>query len=132
MVRYSPNGYIDWMWVSAALAGFNLVMIFLFYPESNYHRPDTDGAPLALPPQSAKPEASEIEDANETTQRSDIQMDYVVEKPLTNVWTSYITVDHSVSFFRICIRPLILLLCPDVLFATLLYGVTLAAQLVLM
>ncbi len=131
MVRYSPNGYIDWMWVSAALAGFNLVMLFLFYPESNYHRPDTDGAPLALP-QSAKLEASEIEDAHETTQRSDIRTDYVVDKPLASVWTSYITVDHSVGFFRICIRPLILLLCPDVLFATLLYGVTLAAQLILM
>ncbi len=68
---------------------------------------------------------SGLQDTNSKT-------NYVVNKSLVSVWASFITVDRSVSFFRVCLRPLVLLLCPDVLFATLLYGVALASQLILM
>lgn len=56
----------------------------------------------------------------------------VVDKPLTSVWTSLITVDHSVSLTQAFIRPLILLACPDVLFAIFVYGTSLASQIILM
>lgn len=137
MVQYSPGGYVDYMWLSAAMAGANLALIFFFYPESNFRRPDGPHAPAARPRSAsleAKPAAvnQETVDGGETgLPRTGADAVLVVDKKLTSIWTSFVTVDHSVSFFRVCLRPLILLLCPDVLFATLLYGVALASQLIL-
>ncbi len=127
MIQYSPRGYVDYIWVSVALSGFNLVLLFLLYPESNFRRPDLPDTTLVADP---KPAALEIESANRTAPGT--QTEVVVAKTLTSVWVSFVTVDRSVSFFKVCLRPLVLLLCPDVLFATLLYGINLASQLILM
>jgi hypothetical protein len=132
MVQYSPGGYVDYIWVSAAMSGFNLLLLFLFYPESNFQRPDLHDAPLVA---ESKPGALEIESANEASpgpRDSGDQAEYVVDKRLASVWTTFVTVDHSVNFLKVFLRPFVLLLCPDVLFATLLYGITLASQIILM
>ena len=138
MVQYSPGGYVDYIWLSAALSGVNLALLFFFYPESNFHRADDLQTPPPLPRSASsesKPAAMDCENPNESPsglQDTNSKTNYVVNKSLVSVWASFITVDRSVSFFRVCLRPLVLLLCPDVLFATLLYGVALASQLILM
>lgn len=138
MVQYSPGGYVDYIWLSAALSGVNLALLFLFYPESSFHRADDLETPPALPRSTSsesKPAALDCENTGESPsgfRNSSSETGYVVNKSLISVWTSFITVDHSVSFFKVCLRPLVLLLCPDVLFATLLYGIALASQLILM
>jgi hypothetical protein len=138
MVQYSPGGYVDYIWLSAALSGVNLALLFFFYPESNFHRADDLHTPPALPRSTSsesKPAVLDAEKASESPsalQHTSSATGYVVKKSLVSIWASFVTVDHSVSFLKVCLRPLILLLCPDVLFATLLYGIALASQLILM
>lgn len=136
MIQYSPGGWVDYVWVCAALAGCNLVLLYLLYPESNFDRPELpaqDTLPLPAAPGAddleRKPTVFAVEDHNRLERVDTVS---VVDKPLTSVWTSFITVDHSVSFFRIVLHPLILLLCPDVLYAIFVYGTALASQIILM
>lgn len=137
MVQYSPGGYVDFIWLSTALSGFNVLVMFLFFPDSTYHRPDEAHTPPILPPSqgSEKAEAEDVERASEVAVQNNntgAQESYVVPKKMTTVWTSFFSVDHTVSLFKVFLRPLILLFCPEVLFATLLYGIALAAQIILM
>ncbi|KAK3898367.1 major facilitator superfamily domain-containing protein [Staphylotrichum tortipilum] len=133
MLQYSPGGYVDFIWLSTALSGFNVLVMFLFFPDSTYRRPDDAHTPTALPDSagSEKAEAEDIERASEIAQSAGAQESYVLPKKMTTVWTSFFAVDHTVSLFKVFLRPLVLLLCPEVLFATLLYGIALAAQIIL-
>ncbi len=135
MVQYSPGRYVDFIWLSTALSGFNVLAMFLFFPDSTYHRPDDAHTPPVLPGSagSEKAEAEDIERASEAAAgNTGAQESYVVPMKMSRIWTSFFSVDRTVSLFKVFLRPLILLLCPEVLFATLLYGIALAAQIILM
>jgi hypothetical protein len=128
MVQYSPGGWKDFVWVCAALAGANLVAIYLLYPESNFIRPDS-----TIESDSQHGENSQAEKT--TIVRTDIISRHqvkVVPKPWPSIWTSIITVNQDASFFEISLRPLKMLLKPSVLLAVFVYGSSLAAQVILM
>lgn len=80
-----------------------------------------------------KPTALEIEsgEANDSRLGRIVTVDVVATK-WTSVWTSLITVDSYVSILKVCLHPLILLVCSDVLFATFVYGTALESQIILM
>ncbi|KAJ4310731.1 hypothetical protein N0V94_008305 [Neodidymelliopsis sp. IMI 364377] len=130
MVQYSPGGWIDYVWVCAALAGANLVAIYLFYPESNFIRPETSSHPTE--PGSQHGENLQAEKATivrtDTISRHQVK---VVPKPWMSIWTSIITVNHDASLFEIFLRPLKMLLKPSILLAVFVYGTSLAAQIIL-
>ncbi|SPO07008.1 related to MFS transporter [Cephalotrichum gorgonifer] len=134
VVQYSTGGWIDFAWVCMALSGLNLVLLWLFYPESNFHRPEAEvtGEVSEVAPVAQKPTTLELDsiEANNSGVERIVTVDTVPTKWM-NVWTSLITVDGSVNILKVGFRPLVLLLCPDVLFATFLYGTALASQIIL-
>lgn len=130
-MQYSSGGWVNYVWVCAALAGANLVAIYLFYPESNFIRPEPPSR--AIEPSSPDGKDSLAEKATDVrTETISPHHVRVVTKPWLSIWTSLITVNHDAAFFEICLRPLQLLLKPSVLLAVFVYGTSLAAQVILM
>jgi MFS family permease len=134
IVEYSPGTWRDYVWVCVGLAGFNVLALFIFYPESNYKRPAHTTTSITMSDESRanlhegnKPESLRTEDINEDSDNVK-----AVRKQWKDIWCSFATIDHSTSFLRTTCRPLIMLGCPDVLLAVYVYGTALAAQVILM
>tara|TARA_R110002003_G_scaffold502_11_gene20124 strand:- start:10033 stop:10479 length:447 start_codon:yes stop_codon:yes gene_type:complete len=133
IIEYSSGGWRDYIWVCAALAGANLVAIYLLYPESNFSRPEihVHHVPLAstwsAEPEGGKRDMMQIEDAS----RHHVS---VVKKPWRSIWkpSAIITINHEVSLLEVSILPIKLLLRPSVLLAVYIYGTSLASQVILM
>ena len=131
IVQYSPGKWVDYMWVCAALAGANLVAIYLLYPESNFVR---SGAPLHTIRLDSLPRGDPEAEKATTVRTETINRQYIktVPKPWLSIWTSIITVNDDAGFFQIFLRPFKTLLSPSILFAVFVYGTSLAAQIILM
>lgn len=147
IVQYSPGGWIDYIWVCMALAGANCVGVFLFYPESNFRRPPDNSMPAGLESVLYASELSKPRDeqhgdtqasdqvgagyAHEHTSSQPNSTVLVVPKSLRSIWTTFFTMDHSASLLRAFVQPLLMLLQPPVLLAILVYGTSLASQIIL-
>jgi hypothetical protein len=132
IVQYSRGGWVDYMWVCAALAGANTLAIFLFYPESNFNRPE-EPRPTNVEPADQDSVGSDIQKTE--TVRTETTSHYrvsVVPKSWLSIWSSFITVDHTVNGFQVWWRPLTMFTKPCVLLAVFIYGTSLAAQIILM
>lgn len=130
-MQYSPGNWVDYMWVCAALAGANLVAIYLLYPESNFVRSD-------VPPHTIRsdshprgdPEAEKVTTVRtETINRHYIK---IVHRPWLSIWASIVTINHDTGLLEIFLRPLKMIVSPSILFAIFVYGTSLAAQIILM
>ncbi|KAG8630623.1 hypothetical protein KVT40_002242 [Elsinoe batatas] len=127
VIAGNPGTWRDFSWVCAALAGFNLVVIYLFYPESTFRRPMIYEVV----------DAEEIEKENDTrvgvveTEGLGVQHVSHVQVSWPKVWTSLIRYDRSIGFFQAFTRQLAFILYPSVLWAVLVYGTALASQVIL-
>lgn len=131
IVQYSSGTWVDYMWVCVALAGINLVAIFLAYPESNFDRL----APRTLhttPELELSGNNSDKKSQVVRTETSLRQAVVTVRKPWTSIWKTFITADDDVNLFRTFAQPFIMLFKPGVLLVIFLYGTSLAAQIILM
>ena len=137
MVQYSPGTWRDFVWVSAALAGLNLLLMFLFYPESNFHRP--------IPRSITNRSVENFKNLEQEKSPSSTHIDFDIHQSpygvqhvdhvhvsWISIWNTFWTVDETVSFRRAMIRPVLFLLYPPVLWAVLVYGAALGAQVILM
>ena len=146
MVQYSPGNWRDYMWLCAALAGFNLILLILFYPESNFHRPplptgsehSSTNSQHVADSQSpndieGKSEEFRTENQNTTTvQPTNVQHVNHIKVPWHSIWFSFMKIDHSVNFFKAFLHPFVFLAYPQVLWAIFVYGTALASQVILM
>lgn len=132
MVQYTRETWRDFVWLSAAVAGLNLVLLMLFYPESNFHRPHE----VAASQTGGAPEDHAEKGASESTleQAPHHGTQYVdhVHVPWISIWSSFITVDKTVNIFGAVLRSLAFLAFPNVLWAVFVYGTALSAQIILM
>ncbi|EUC41479.1 hypothetical protein COCMIDRAFT_8830 [Bipolaris oryzae ATCC 44560] len=130
IVQYSPGSWVDYVWVCAALAGANLVAIYLLYPESNFIRPETPFH--TVHPNSHHRGDPEAEKAT-TVRMETVNRHYIniVPKPWLSIWTSIVTINHDTGLFAVTLRPLMMLLSPSILFSVFVYGTSLAAQIIL-
>ncbi|KAJ5037142.1 hypothetical protein J3E74DRAFT_431473 [Bipolaris maydis] len=130
IVQYSPGSWVDYVWVCAALAGANLVAIYLPCPESNFVRPGA--LSRSIQPDSHRGRDPEVEKETifrtETTNRHYID---IVPKPWLSIWANIVTINHDTGFIAIFLRPLKMLLSPSVMFSIFVYGTSLAAQIIL-
>lgn len=132
VVQYSSNTWRTFIWACAALAGANVVAVFLFFPESNFQRP-VDAIPgertvIQTEPHTVeKGNAEHLEDIVEGVWDVD-----VVPKPFTTIWRTGVTTNPSVNLLKVALRPFIMVCCPDVILAVFMYGTALAAQVTLM
>jgi len=141
MVQYSPGTWRDYVWVTAALAGANLLLIILFYPESNFTRPHliTNGQAEVSEDKTTDKfieehggSASHVESGKPHAALHGVQHVDHVQVPWTSIWFSFFKVDHETSLLTVAIRPFIVLIHPAVVWAVFVYGSSLASQVIIM
>lgn len=146
VVQYSPGTWRDYVWVSAALAGFNLILVILFYPESNFHRPHVAISNHSAMTDKERTTSDTLEKTEETSSElisvvgrngssamaHGVQHVDHVQVPWTSIWFSFLSIDAQVSFITVAARPLIALMHPAVVWGVFVYGASLAAQVILM
>lgn len=116
----------------AGLLGFNFVMLYFLYPESNFHRPETYEIATAEEVAGEKQAASAHMEGDIAIVNEGVQHVNHVDISWIKVWTSAVQFDRNISFVQAFARPFAFLLYPDVLWAVLVYGTTLGAQIILM
>lgn len=132
----------SFIWLSAALAGFNVIVLFLFYPESNFHRPTFEQIVNPVPSEEEKNMASHLEDGLKTTVEQEkeeslhnlygAQSVKVSNPSWVETWTTFWTVDHDANFFKVLLHPIMFVTYPSILWAVFTYGVALSPQIILM
>lgn len=132
MVEIEPGTWRNFVWLCAAIAGLNLVLLVLFYPESNFHRPrdapvSREGSSTETDPEKAVSTHADEHAVSHGAQRVD-----TTHVPWTSIWFSYVTIDRVVSLPKTIVRPLAFLAFPNVLWAVFVYGTALSAQVILM
>jgi len=147
MVQYSPGTWRDFVWVSAALAGFNLILLILFYPESNFRRPPlpTGHGQSSINSQDqgdlhrsesiieGKSLESRAEMQNPAiTDHNNVQHVNHINVPWRSIWFSFAKLDRSVNLFKAFLHPFVFLAYPQVVWAIFVYGASLASQVILM
>ncbi|KAH7024150.1 aldehyde dehydrogenase [Ilyonectria destructans] len=137
MVQSSPGTWRDFVWVCAAIAGFDFVAIFLFYPESSFVRPPLPDSP---PSGSNRDESStpkeELDSASNVAPHSEhLESERdgngVVAISLPKVWTTFIHYNPNISLPKAFALPFVFLGCLPVLWTILVYGSALASQVIL-
>lgn len=139
MVTYLPGTWVDFSWLCMALSSLCLVMMFFFYPESNFDQP-TEGQTERGHSRDA--EHSTIADDKETSIHqeagSDKHSDHGVQHldhvdiDWVKVYTTVFQYDSSLKFTVAILRPVAFAALPPVLWAILVYGSSLAAQVILL
>lgn len=131
------NSWRDFVWFTAALAGFNLLVLFLAFPEPNFTRPsvlqavhltetDKDDIKHVENEKSANGLISEPA-ALHGVQTVDISNPSWM-RTLSTTWK----VNHEVNLVKTFLHPLVFLTYPSVVWAIFLYGVSLSPQIILM
>ncbi|EFX02135.1 aldehyde dehydrogenase [Grosmannia clavigera kw1407] len=140
VVQDSPGTWRDYEWVSASLAGFTLVAIFFFYPESSFIRPSTDedtpSGSFDLASDPAKKEeldgmSSRVENAVPAAAAVAVGTVPVVPISYPRVWTSFFKINPLVRLHRAFAMPFAFVLCVPVLWTIFIYGSSLAAQVIM-
>ncbi|KAH6852790.1 hypothetical protein AA0119_g11412 [Alternaria tenuissima] len=125
IIQYSRGGWVDYIWVCAALAGANTLAIYLLYPESTFERPEHHHPPASsATSDSEKPAIQRVE----TTSWHGVS---VVPKSWRSIWTSLFSINHEVRVTELLYRPLAMLFKPAVMLAVFIYGTSLASQVIL-
>jgi len=142
VIADTVNTWRNFSWLCAGIAGLNLILMFLLYPESSFARP-----PIHQPaPQPA--EKADVEEAQPSSVgKQNIQPAHVesqedishgvqhvnhVQVPWTSIWFSSFRYNKSVGFLSILLRPTAFMVYPAVLWAVFMYGTSLASQVILM
>ncbi|KAK7413355.1 hypothetical protein QQX98_007732 [Neonectria punicea] len=138
MVESSPGIWRDFVWLCAALSGFDLLAIFLFYPESSFIRSSlSPQPPLDSPANGSCPTKDDIGTiSNGIAGRSEhLERGKAHNGPVrvsfTQVWGSFIHYNAMASLPRAFVLPFVFLGCLPVLWAILVYGSALASQVIL-
>lgn len=132
MVQDGPGTWRNFVWLSAAVAGLNFVLLVLFYPESNFHRPqDASMSPEKSSTENDTEKAVSAHATEHAMPHGTQQVDHV-HVPWTSIWFSFITIDKTISMPKTILRPLAFLASPNVLWAVFVYGTALSAQIILM
>ncbi|KAJ9136833.1 Aldehyde dehydrogenase [Pleurostoma richardsiae] len=138
MVQSSPGTWRDFVWLCAALAGFNLLAIFFLYPESSFIRPPLPpDLPSPIPKGVANVSKEDaggtshiVEDCSQPIYKT-YHEDWVVTVSYPRVWTSFFRINRMVKLPRAFAIPVVFLLSPPVLWTTFVYGCSLACQVIM-
>lgn len=136
MVARLPNTWRDFSWLCTAISLLCLILMFFFYPESTFERPGQRATDDSLA--KATPQKGEDEEFSRCSFQENIRP-LEVEEPLQpvkvdwlHIWWSVPLYHPSVSLLKAFVRPLALVALPTVVWASLVYGTTLAAQIIMM
>lgn len=104
--------------------------MYFFYPESNFRRPQV--YEVAITNEEKVKSSTHLETTTEKGE-APLGVQHVdhVQISWVKVWTSFIRLDSTISTARAFVRPLLTLAYPSVLWAVVLYGTSLASQVIL-
>ncbi|PNS14336.1 hypothetical protein CAC42_6849 [Sphaceloma murrayae] len=130
IVSYTTEGWRNFAWLSVALAAFNLTSIYLFYPESTFHRPvpEAESPTTTIPGHEVKIE-SESTDVRPGTV-ADHELD-IVQVSWPSVWKTFYQYDDSVTTVQAILNPLVFMIYPSIIWVILVSAVALACPLIL-
>ena len=146
MVQHLPGTWRDFVWLSAALAAANLVILILFCRESNFTRPSPQN-PQVSNTSSQPDDTSEYLDSKlahsdhaEESQEEPAKdlrpegVEHFEHTPISwpAIWFSFIQNDHQVSWLKTFLHPFVFLSYAPVTWAIVIYGVHLSPQVILM
>lgn len=132
MVQSTAQTWRSYFWLCVGVAAANLALLFFFYPESNFRRPEFQGDNQISMEAGKDVEAIEKSDYDfvETVPRAD--MEYTIHILPFTERLSLIRYDTSISFLKALVNPLALLRHPSVLWAIYAYGCSLSPQIIMM
>ncbi|KAH7039586.1 MFS transporter [Microdochium trichocladiopsis] len=139
MVGYLPGTWVDFSWLCMALAFFCFLCMFFFYPESNFIRLRETQIQARRIHDAPHDEAAKDEttsnhqetSAEKPTEQGVQHLDHIdIDWP--KVWTSLVHYDNSLKLSIAILRPIAFVALPPVLWAILIYGSALAAQIILL
>ena len=134
----SWRGFI---WFTAALAGFNILVLWLLYPESTFRRPTvqnvaretaSDGKTESSCIKDNKPESRGVEHSVGMEALYGVETVNISNPSWSTIWTSFLKTDQEQSFVKVLLHPLIFITYPSVLWAIFIYGMALSPQVMLM
>ncbi|KPM38686.1 hypothetical protein AK830_g7880 [Neonectria ditissima] len=136
MVESSPGTWRDFAWLCAALSGFDLLAIFVLYPESSFIRPPISLSPPPNPDQvgssATKTELGTIDGESRSEHlESGKDRHGPVKVSFLQVWTSFVHYNRIASLPKAFAMPFVFLGCLPVLWTILVYGGALASQVIL-
>lgn len=139
MVESSPGTWRDYIWLCAAVAGFDLIMLFFFYPESSFTRPPLPSQESSVHNNAENANSKENIDGMGQRIKTGSESIHSAEAPYTpitvswkEIWTSFIRYNPNVSLWRAFVIPFVFLASGQVLWLIFLYGCALASQVTLM
>jgi hypothetical protein len=132
MVQSTAQTWRSYFWLCVGLAAANLALLFFFYPESNFRRPEFQHDNQVSMETATDGEAIEKSDFDfvETVPRAD--MEYSIHTLPFIERLSLIRYDTSISFLKELVYPLTLLRHPSVLWVIYAYGCSLSPQIIMM
>ncbi|KAF4548418.1 Nonribosomal peptide synthetase-like protein [Elsinoe fawcettii] len=138
IVTYSANNWRDFAWLSAGMGGFNLVSVFLFYPESTFHRPNhasiptqpVSGSSASRPDMYADTKTAESPSPTVSDDAAVVESLGEVPVEWSKVWTSFVAYDRSVSTIQAIWHPYAFLLYPDIIWVVSLIAIALTCPLI--
>jgi hypothetical protein len=136
MVADTTGAWRSFTWLCAALAAADSVFMYLAFPESNFRRPVVQTDTIQASATSSTPAQKSIggEHCESQPVRDDLGAQQVVNVviPWKRVWRTLVHYNNELSFLRAFSQPFVFLTCPNVLWAILVYGTALGAQIILM
>lgn len=137
MVALSDDTWRDFAWVCAGLTAFTTIVLFFFLPETTFDRPETFIHEIN---DSARQEEFQVE--MEISEKIDCQsrthslmprlsQGERVKVSLSSVWKTTVRYSSSISWVKVFFLPVLVAIYPAVLWAIVLYGTSLAPNVVL-
>ncbi|KAI1622066.1 hypothetical protein EDD37DRAFT_684070 [Exophiala viscosa] len=132
VIADTANTWRNFSWLCAGIAGLNLILMFLLYPESSFDRPPIHPA-TPLPAEKADVEEAQLNSVGKQNlqpahveSQEDIThgVQHVnhIRVPWTSIWFSSIKYNRSVGFLSIFFRPTAFLVYPAVLWAVFIFA----------
>lgn len=145
IVADTEGTWRNFSWLCAGLAGLNLALMFLFYPESTFSRTSARRSVSSYQPQipqldykggnEPQPSSTQLEtkDPESPNDPNDgVQHVEHIDVAWTQIWLSFFRYDRTVGLAAIFLRPLCYIIYPVVLWTVFVYGTSLASQVILM
>lgn len=139
MTALTAETWRSFYWLCCGAAGFNFILIFFLYPESNFTRPDLDvTADDQMELLRNRQTYEEYEEGPYESLSEEVQLapstnnGYTIHKPSCREILFPFSYNADVKWFTIINKPLTLLLHPSVWWGTFVCAITLSPQLILM
>jgi MFS family permease len=136
MIANTSDTWRSSVWLCFGVAILDLILMFIFYPESNFDRPQESfdqSQILQETYRSAKNENTQSEEfVEDSSPIPPMETTYTIRTPLISEILQPVSYNSDLNFFMAMFEPLKLLAHPSVVWAIFTYAISLSPQVILM